>query len=192
MGSTLRIHSNLTQPTQLRRNISTFGSQILVYLGCEGQLKRKGRESDRVMSKVHRIAGLKISRIASAEVADPLADFWTPKDALPDLEPAEDRLRRLKRQIFASDTITLTHSSAIEDVFDPRLREEHNNIVARATVYVLNMIVIVMALPVGLMLLFFNILGGENLRTTAHVIALTGMGLALAQTEAGARILGII
>ena len=144
------------------------------------------------MSKVHRIAGLKISRIPSDEVEDPLADFWTPKDALPDLEPAEDRLRRLKRQIFASDTITLTHSSAIEDVFDPRLREEHNNIVARMTVYVLNMVVIVMALPVGLMLLFFNILGGENLRTTAHVIALTGMGLALAQTEAGARILGIV
>jgi len=144
------------------------------------------------MSKVHRIAGLKISRIVSADVADPLADFWTPKDALPDLEPAEDRLRRLKRQIFASDTITLTHSSAVEDVFDPKLREEHNSIVARMTVYVLNMIVIVMALPVGLMLLFFNILGGENLRTTAHVVALTGMALALAQTDAGARILAIL
>ncbi|MEK6215968.1 MAG: hypothetical protein N2B03_01980, partial [Boseongicola sp.] len=98
----------------------------------------------------------------------------------------------LKRQIFASDTITLTHSSAMEDVFDPKLREEHNYIVARMTVYVLNMIVIVMALPVGLMLLFFNILGGENLRTSAHVVALTGMALALAQTEAGARILGIL
>ncbi|MGI9395573.1 MAG: hypothetical protein ACR2OY_13065 [Boseongicola sp.] len=144
------------------------------------------------MANVHRIAGLRISRIPVDDVADPLADFWTPKDALPDLEPAEDRLRRIKRHIFASDTIALTHNSAVEDVFDPKLREEHNNFVARVTVYVLNMIVIVMALPIGLLLLFFNIHGGENLRTTAHVIALTGMGLALAQTEEGARIFGII
>jgi len=144
------------------------------------------------MSKIHRIAGLKISRISTTEDVDPLADFWTPKDALPELEPAEDKLRRLKRQIFASDNITLTHSSAVEDLFEPRLREEHSNIIARLTVYVLNMIVIVMALPVGLSLLFFNILGGENLRTTAHVIALTGMALALAHTEAGARLLGIL
>ena len=144
------------------------------------------------MSKVHRIAGLKISRISTAEGSDPLADFWTPKDALPDLEPPEDKLRRVKNHIFASDTITLTHSSAVEDLFDPRLREEHTNIVARLTVYVLNMIVIVMALPVGLLLLIFNILGGENLRTTAHVIALTGMGLALSHTDAGAWLLGVL
>jgi len=144
------------------------------------------------MANVHRIAGLKISRIPDADVVDPLADFWTPKDALPDLEPAEDRLRRIKRHIFASDSITLTHSSAVEDVFDPRLREEHNNRVARVTVYVMNMIVIVMSLPVGLSLLIFNIIGGENLRTTAHVIALTGMALALSQTEEGARLLGFL
>lgn len=148
------------------------------------------------MTRVHRIAGLRISRIATAEQAppsrDPLEDFWRPKDALPDLEPAEDRLRRLKRQIFESDRITLTHSSAIDDVFEPRARDEHHHVVARATVYVMNMIVLVMALPVGLALLCFNILFGENLRTTAHVIALTGMFIALGQTEAGARLLGLI
>ena len=157
-----------------------------MHLRREGQLRARRRESANVMANVHRIAGLRISRIPANEVTDPLADFWTPKDALPDLEPAEDRLRRIKRHIFASDTITLTHSSAVEDVFDPKLREEHNNLVARVTVYVLNMIVVVMSLPIGLFLLFFNILGGENLRTTAHVIALTGMSMALAQTEAGA------
>ena len=52
----------------------------------------------------------------------------------------------------------------------------------------MNMIVIVMALPVGLALLAFNILGGENLRTTAHVIALTGMGAALSQAPNGLQI----
>ena len=111
---------------------------------------------------------------------DPLQDFWTPKDALPDLEPPEDKLRRNSRHIFSADTITLSHSSSMDDVFDPKMRPENGNAVARMTVYVMNLIVMVMALPVGLALLFFNILFGENLRTTAHVIALTGMAMALA------------
>lgn len=138
------------------------------------------------MSKVHRIAGLRISRVDLGDVADPLDDFWKPKDALPDLEPAEDRLRRIKRQIFASDSIMLTHGSAMEDVLDPKLREEHKTLTARATVYSMNLIVLVMAMPIGLGLLVFNILGGENLRTTAHAIALSGMAIALSQTEGGA------
>ena len=145
------------------------------------------------MAKVHRIAGLKISRVTPvARAEDPLEDFWTPRDALPDLEPPEDRLRTLRSHIFASDSITLTHSSAMEDVFDPRGRPEHFNFTARATVYVMNMMVLVMALPVGLGLLFFNILFGENLRTTAHVVALTGMALALMQTPEGARIFSML
>lgn len=145
------------------------------------------------MNKVHRIAGLKISRVApTAQAEDPLEDFWTPKDSLPELEPPEDRLRKHRSHIFASDTISLTHGSAMEDVFDPKGHPEHFNLTARATVYVLNMMVLVMALPVGLGLLFFNILFGENLRTTAHVVALTGMGIALAQTPDGAALLAMI
>jgi hypothetical protein len=132
------------------------------------------------MSKIHRIAGLKISRVRRRKPSiDPLQDFWTPKDALPDLEPPEDKLRRNSRHIFSSDTITLSHSSSMDDIFDPAKRPEHKNTVARLTVYVMNLIVLVMALPVGLALLFFNIFFGENLRTTAHVIALTGMAMAL-------------
>ena len=118
------------------------------------------------MEKVHKIAGLRISRIAGRE-------------KLPDLEPPEVRLEREKSQIFSSDSITLSHSSAVEDVFDPVLREEHNDTTARLTVYVMNLIVIVFAAPVGLALLLMNIIGGENLRTTAHTIALTGMFVAL-------------
>ncbi|MDD9921052.1 MAG: hypothetical protein OXQ92_02055 [Boseongicola sp.] len=138
------------------------------------------------MGTTRRIAGLRISRVQPTITVDQLEDFWQPKDALPDLEPAEDRLRNLSRQIFASDAITLTHSSAVDDVFDPKKREEHETLTARATVYIMNMIVLVMAMPVGLGLLFFNILGGENLRTTAHTVALTGMAIALSQTDGGA------
>lgn len=73
----------------------------------------------------------------------------------------------------------------MEDVFDPSQRAEHRDVVARMTVYVMNMIVMVFALPVGLALLFLNILGGENLRTTAHVMALTGLFMALASNSGG-------
>ncbi|MXQ08396.1 hypothetical protein GQ651_11115 [Alphaproteobacteria bacterium GH1-50] len=143
------------------------------------------------MSKIHRIAGLRISRVEPVIFSAADEEMWEPKDALPELEPPEDRLRRSKTHIFASDTISLTHSSAMEDVFAPKEREEHKDFTARATVYVMNMIVMVMALPVGLALLAFNILGGENLRTTAHVIALTGMATALAQTPGGMQLLSM-
>ncbi|NNF91434.1 MAG: hypothetical protein HKM96_08615, partial [Boseongicola sp.] len=97
-----------------------------------------------------------------------------------------------KTHIFSSDTIALSHESAIEDVFDPNMREEHNDFTARMTVYVLNTTVMVFALPVGLALLCMNILGGENLRTTAHVMALTGVFMVLSTTEEGARLLSFI
>ena len=120
------------------------------------------------MSKIHKIAGLRISRVAV-----------TSSDLLPELEPPEERLRQNKTTIFAADSISLSHNSAMDDVFDPNRRPEHGDLTARATVYVMNMIVMVFALPVGLALLCLNILAGENLRTTAHVVALTGLFLAL-------------
>jgi len=126
------------------------------------------------MTRVHRIAGLRISRVAV-----------TSRDLFPDLEPPEDRLRREKTSIFRADSISLTHQSAMEDVFEPSSHPEHVDPVARATVYVINMIVMIFAMPVGLALLCLNILGGENLRTTAHVLALTGLFLALDQARAG-------
>ena len=68
----------------------------------------------------------------------------------------------------------------MEDVFDPSERPERGDIKARLTVYALNMTIMVFTVPVGVALLFMNILGGENLRTTAHVMALTGLFSALA------------
>lgn len=125
------------------------------------------------MSRVHRIAGLRISRIAES----------SGHDVLPDLAPPEVRLQKEKSHIFSSDAITLSHASAMDDVFDPALRAEHQDLTARLTVYAMNLTVMVFALPVGLALLFMNIIGGENLRTTAHVMALTGLFSALAMAN---------
>jgi hypothetical protein len=142
------------------------------------------------MGKIHRIAGLKISRVAPIVGVD--EEFVPGREVLPDLEPAEDRLRRQRSHIFSSDAISLSHGSAVEDVFDPNKRAEHNDFTARMTVYVMNASIMVFALPVGLALLCLNILGGENLRTTAHVMALTGLFMVLSNTEEGARLLSFI
>lgn len=111
--------------------------------------------------------------------------------SLPDLEPVhpvrrrQSTSRRLTRPIAIKDKIELTHDSAHDEAFSPDAREESDSMAARLTVYVLNLILLVVAFPVGLCVLLFNIIGGENLRTTAHVMALTGMALALAMTPAG-------
>lgn len=128
------------------------------------------------MPRVHKIAGLKISRVRSGA---------RHHSALPDLAPPEERLRTHKSDIFSADAITLDHASQMMDVFAEKQRVEHPDAVARLTVYALNLTVMVFALPVGLALLFLNILGGENLRTTAHAMALTGMFSALAMANGG-------
>lgn len=123
------------------------------------------------MAKVHKIAGLKISRVSPGV---------RHHSSLPDLAPPEERLRTQKSHIFSADAITLSHASAMDDVFSSERRQEHNDLAARLTVYALNLTVMVFALPVGLALLFLNVFAGENLRTTAHVMALTGLFIALA------------
>ena len=131
------------------------------------------------MTGVHRIAGLKISRVA------PSPDRVTSRDLLPDLEPPEERLRKSRTTIFSADSIELSQNSAVEDLLEPDLREEHNDLTARITVYVMNLTIMMFTLPLGLALLAFNIIGGENLRTTAHIMALTGMFMAISNAQTG-------
>lgn len=133
------------------------------------------------MTKVHRIAGLKISRVAPTVT----------HRSLPDLAPPEERLRTEKSRIFSSDAIMLSHASAMEDVFDPARRQERQDLTARLTVYALNLSVIAFTVPVGMALLLMNIVGGENLRTTSHVMALTGLFSALAAANPGLALMPI-
>ncbi len=88
--------------------------------------------------------------------------------------------------------IQFSHASAADEETDFRAREEVANTEARLTVYALNGALLLFAFPVGFAMLIFNILGGENLRTTAHAMALTGMGIALSYTELGQNIINSI
>ncbi len=128
------------------------------------------------MAKIHKVAGLKISRVSPGVQRH---------SALPDLAPPEERLRTHRSHIFSADAIALTHDGGMEDVFDRKPPVNKQDLPARLTVYALNLTVMVFALPIGLALLFLNILGGENLRTTAHVMALTGLFSALSMANGG-------
>jgi hypothetical protein len=101
----------------------------------------------------------------------------------PELVPVEIVLQENRRALFPCDAIELTQGSAQDETTNPSERTEADDLTARLTVYVLNTILLVLAFPVGFGMLIFNILGGENLRTTAHVMALTGMGTALANAD---------
>ncbi len=65
------------------------------------------------------------------------------------------------------------------------------NPLARLTVYALNAILLILAFPVGFALLLVNVLLGENLRITLHVVALTGLALSLSASETAARLIGL-
>ncbi|MEL7026714.1 MAG: hypothetical protein AAGO57_05725 [Pseudomonadota bacterium] len=116
---------------------------------------------------------------------------------LPELSPParinrRRRSRVISRSLELSPSIELTHDSVHDEAVVPSKREEPRNETARLTVYAFNAILMVMAFPVGMALLLFNILGGENLRTTAHAIALTGTAIALSMTPLGRSILSLI
>jgi hypothetical protein len=94
---------------------------------------------------------------------------------LPELAPADNPSQRHKPFVG----LDMSSSAVSHEETDFAQREETRNEMAKLTVYVMNAILLIMAFPVGFGMLVFNILGGENLRTTAHVIALTGFAIGL-------------
>ncbi|MBT8408893.1 MAG: hypothetical protein KJN93_04650 [Alphaproteobacteria bacterium] len=91
---------------------------------------------------------------------------------------------------FEKCGIHFTAASAAADRLGVDNRKEASDPIARLTVYAMNASVMVFVFPLGVALLLLNVLAGENLRTTAHVMALAGLGMALNMTETGARIFG--
>jgi hypothetical protein len=107
--------------------------------------------------------------------------------ALPDLEPAENGTPSEGR---------FSHLARIQADLAAQFGElktnpDTRNPLARLTVYTLNAILLIVAFPVGFALLLVNVLLGENLRITVHVLALTGLALSLSSTDTVARVLGI-
>ncbi|MDU8944447.1 hypothetical protein [Ovoidimarina sediminis] len=115
-----------------------------------------------------------------------------PARRLPSLAPADRKHEDAPETGLARFGIRLSQGAIQDEPTDFRERAESYDMVARLTVYTLNATVLVLAFPVGFGLLIFNILGGENLRTTAHTLALTGLGTALGAAGVMADLLGLI
>ncbi|MEM0945854.1 MAG: hypothetical protein AAGK37_00495 [Pseudomonadota bacterium] len=83
------------------------------------------------------------------------------------------------RDLFEGLGLRLEQGSIREEPTDFRDRPERRDPIACLTVYAMSAAVMVFFFPLGFALMIFNILGGENLRTTSHVLALTGFGMTL-------------
>lgn len=68
------------------------------------------------------------------------------------------------------------------DIFGVTPRKKVD-VVEQTTVYVMTITLMVLAFPVGFALLIYNILRGENLRTTARVMALNGAVMGLLMSD---------
>jgi hypothetical protein len=121
--------------------------------------------------------------------ARPVRNYRRPlhdaRSAFPDLEPADagsgDRPGHLTR-------IRRTFAIQYQEIRD---NPGADNALSRLTVYALNAVLLILAFPVGFAMLIYNVLVGESLRTTIHVLALTGLAVTLSNTETAARVLGI-
>lgn len=69
---------------------------------------------------------------------------------------------------------------------------EQKDVSARFAVYALNSVLLVAALPVGLGMAAYNVLGGENFRLTAQMVALTGLFHGVAVSTNAASLLGVM
>ena len=103
------------------------------------------------------------------------------------LEPADTARTTTRRTTNMTEALHEMRVQLDEVLENP----ETQNPLSRVIVYALNLVLLVLAFPVGFAMLIFNVLGGANLRTTVHVLALTGLAVALANTETGARVFGL-
>lgn len=98
------------------------------------------------------------------------------KERFPSLVPASTNALANKTE---AHMLRVSSRNVCEESTDFRERSETRDPCAVLTVYAINAMVMVFAFPLGFALLVFNILGGENLRTTSHVMGLTGLATAL-------------
>lgn len=96
---------------------------------------------------------------------------------LPDLAPANIPDAPPARGLFARTAIALQRYVRIDTERLIATRPEASDPMGRLLVYTLTTALLFLAFPVGFALLIYNILGGEDLRATSAVIALTGVSM---------------
>lgn len=121
--------------------------------------------------------------IHEAEEAVPHQRSW--KDILPNIAPSEEKLRKSRLAIFASDLIE------IEDV-KLEAPSQEVSLPEQLTVYVMTVTMMVMAFPAGFAMMIYNILAGESLKMTARAMALTGCAIGMDFAGVTSAVFGVI
>ena len=96
---------------------------------------------------------------------------------LPDLAPANSPEAPPARGAVARAAIAAQRYVRIDTSRLIATRPEASDPKGRLLVYTLTTALLVLAFPVGFALLIYNILGGEDLRATSGVIAVTGVSM---------------
>jgi hypothetical protein len=87
-------------------------------------------------------------------------------------DPLEAEPKRRRRRKVEATTRVKRHSVH-------RKPADWNELPSRLTVHVFNTTLMIFALPVGLAVMAYNLAFGEDMRRTAHFIALTGLAMSL-------------
>ena len=89
-----------------------------------------------------------------------------------DIEDGEERLRRSRAEIFDASLLTTAQET------ESRPREEIGRI-EQISVYLMTVTIMLLWFPVGIAMLIYNVLRGENLNATARAMAVTSVGIGL-------------
>ena len=103
--------------------------------------------------------------IRAPDLSNEVMEWFSQVDTPVDPEPENDLQKAL--------------TSFLELQGNPRARRLADTAAGRSSLYVMSATIMVFALPVGATALTYNALSGGSLRATAHMMALTGFGLAL-------------
>lgn len=114
---------------------------------------------------------------ASGAASDtvPADPAWIPANDHPTdmLDPMREEMARIREALYPPEEEQRQAS--------PSPRREKEPLVRRLTTYSFNTTLLVVAMPIGAALLTYNVLGREDSRVTARVMALTGIGMAFSK-----------
>lgn len=123
---------------------------------------------------------LKARETQTDQVSPSIMDLMaTPREPRP-IQTYND-FNRIRAALYSNvDIIPPKVSEGNAPLAAPASYEERRGTLAtRLTVYTINAALMVIAFPIGFGVLMFNILGGENLRATAHAMSITGTTIGL-------------
>ncbi len=114
-----------------------------------------------------------------------------PQQVFPELEPAEKPDHILGNASPLSQHFSRVAANVRAQYSAMVADPDTKNPLSRVIVYTLNLLLLLVAFPVGFAMLIVNVVCGGSLKTTLQVLLLTALGFALISGDAGVRMFGL-